>query len=249
MKMYTIVKDILDLRDILYSNRHIVDSQVLPKNIDLRNKCSPIVDQGQLGSCTANAIVSGLREYVIINNERSPLVRMSRLYLYWWERYSEGTVNEDSGASLRDGMKILQQKGVCTEATRPYDINKFTVVPTNLENNEAKKYTIPGYQRLNSISDIKHALCNDHLVAFSIVIYESFENSIGSNGIVPIPQANEQELGGHAMCIVGYNDTLLGGSFIVRNSWGTNWGANGYCYIPYTMYKYIMDAWTVKLGN
>lgn len=146
-------------------------------------------------------------------------------------------------------MIVLQKKGVCTEKTRPYDIGEFTDVPTNLENKEATKYIIPGYQRLNSISDIKHALCNDHLVVFSIAIYESFENSVGSDGIVPVPQANEQELGGHAMCIVGYDDTLHGGSFIVRNSWGTNWGDNGYCYMPYTMYKYIMDAWTVKFGN
>lgn len=83
MRKYTVVKDLLDLRDIIYSNRHIVDVQVLPKSIDLRNKCSPVVDQGQLGSCTANAIVSGLREYVLINNERASLVRLSRLYLYW----------------------------------------------------------------------------------------------------------------------------------------------------------------------
>lgn len=249
MHIFSVMKDTDDNRDILYSNRHIVDLQFLPKSIDLRSKCSPIVDQGQLGSCTANSLASGLREFMLINYEHFPFVRLSRLYLYWWERYLEGTVNEDSGASLRDGMKVLKNNGVCPEDIRPYDINSFIDTPTDTENIQAKKYIIPGYQRLSSLNDIKHAVFNNHPVAFSIILYESFESSVKSDGLIPIPQLDEQELGGHAMCIVGYNNEYNGGVLIVRNSWGTDWGNNGYCFLPYKMYKYIMDAWTIKLGK
>lgn len=246
MRNYTVKKDIKDLRDILYSIIHKVQITALPQSIDLRSKCSPIVDQGALGSCTANAIASGLREFILINDERAPLTRLSRLYLYWWERSLENTTSEDSGAALRDGMKVINKQGICTEITRPYNIAKFTDIPTEVENKEALKYTIPGYQRLSSIYDIKHALYNNHIVVFSIKIYESFETLVNNNGIVPLPSINEKLLGGHAMCIVGYDDNLNGGSFIIRNSWGTDWGDKGYCYICYSMYKYFMDAWTVK---
>lgn len=249
MRKYPVIKDSIDERDILYSNRHNIMAEILPKKVDLRINSSPIVDQGHLGSCTANAIVSGLREYILLNDERKDLTRLSRLYLYWWERKLERTVDEDSGASLRDGMKILEKKGVCTEDTRPYIIERFKETPTEAEEKEALNYTISGYQRLLSIKDIKHALSHSHPVVFSMDIYESFEKAIDDSGIVPLPQAGEEKLGGHAMCLMGYDDTFNGGSFIVRNSWGQDWGDKGYCYMPYEMCEYWYDAWTVMQGK
>ena len=249
MRKYTVLKDKVDERDILYSNRHNIIAELFPKKVDLRVNSSPVVDQGQLGSCTANAIVSGLREYILLNDERKNLIRLSRLYLYWWERKLERTVEEDSGASLRDGMKVLHKKGVCTEETRPYIIDRFKEVPTEIEEKEALNYTISGYQRLSSIKEIKHALRHAHPVVFSMDIYESFQNDVGDNGIIQLPKLGEERLGGHAMCLMGYDDTLNGGSFIVRNSWGQEWGHNGYCYMPYKMHIYWYDAWTVMQGR
>ena len=248
MRKYKLVKDTFDSRDLKYKQRHIVEVGVLPERIDLREKCSPIVDQGQLGSCTANAIVSGLREFMLINSDsRKPFERLSRLFLYWWERYLEGTVDKDSGASLRDGMKVLKQKGVCLEVSWPYDITTFENSPTQNEITEANDYTIPGYQRILSINEIKHALLLNHLSVFGLTVYQSFE-SVGKDGIVPIPKAEEKPLGGHALSIVGYDDNINNGSFIVRNSWGETWGDLGYCYMPYSMFTSIFDVWTVKLG-
>lgn len=246
MRRYDLVKDKHDSRDLLYGIRHKVNSNEIKEKIDLREKCSGIVDQGQLGSCTANAIVSGLREYMLLNDSRDEFQRLSRLFLYWWERKMEGTVNRDSGASLRDGMKVLKEKGVCLESSWPYDIKTFENAPTDDEIKEAKKYTISGYQRIKNIDEIKHALLINHLVVFGMTVYKSFE-STGSDGIVPIPSDGEDELGGHALCFVGFDDNLNNGSFIVRNSWGEQWGDSGYCYMPYSMFKYIMDIWTVKL--
>lgn len=247
MRKYDLAKDKVDSRDLMYGKRHVVEIETLPEKIDLRKKCSPVVDQGQLGSCTANAIVSGLREFMLLNDKRNHFERLSRLFLYWWERELEGTVYRDSGASLRDGMKVLKNEGVCLEVSWPYDIKTFENSPTEKELEEAKNYTISGYQRIKSIDEIKHALLIDHLVVFGMTVYESFE-TVGTDGIVPVPKNGEKELGGHALCIVGYDDNFNNGSFIVRNSWGDAWGDEGYCYIPYSMLKYLMDIWTVKLG-
>lgn len=247
MRRYDLVKDKTDSRDLEYNKRHDVYAQLLPKKIDLRDKCSPIVDQGRLGSCTANAIVSGLREFMLLNDSSKHFERLSRLFLYWWERELEGTVYRDSGASLRDGMKVLNKKGVCLESSWPYDIQTFENPPAQNEMIEAKNYTISGYQRIKSINEIKHALLINHLVVFGMTVFESFE-TVGADGIVPIPKDSEKELGGHAMCIVGYDDNFNGGSFIVRNSWGATWGHAGYCYLSYSVLKFMMDIWTVKLG-
>lgn len=248
MRKYDLVKDKVDSRDLMYGKRHAMEIQTLPEKIDLRKKCSPIVDQGQLGSCTANAIVSGLREFMLLNDKSSNFERLSRLFLYWWERELEGSVYRDSGASLRDGMKVLKKEGVCLEVSWPYDIKTFENTPTEKELEEAKNYTISGYQRIKSIDEIKHALLIDHLVVFGMTVCESFE-TVGTDGIVPVPKDGEKELGGHALCIVGYDDNFNNGSFIVRNSWGDAWGDEGYCYIPYSMFKYLMDIWTVKIGD
>lgn len=248
MHKYGVVKDKPDSRDIIYSKYHIPDKKVLPSFVDLRSGCSAIVDQGNLGSCTSNAIVSGLREHILINDKKILSLRLSRIYHYWWERYLEGTENEDSGATLRDGMKVLNKYGVCTEETRPYIIDDFEAAPSEKENQEALNYTIPAYERLLSVDDIKHAIFNNNVVVFSISLHTSFETKTKEDGIVHMPCLFEKVLGGHAMCIVGYNDNFLNGCFIVRNSWGDSFGDNGYCYMPYKMYKYFMDAWTVKLA-
>lgn len=245
---FDLKKDSPDSRDYLYSIHY---DKRLPSLVDLRSGCSSIVDQGELGSCTSNAIVSGLREYIFISENNIHEIRFSRIYHYWWERYFEGTVNKDSGATLRDGMKVLSQCGVCLEETRPYIIKNFTDVPTDIENQEALKYTIPAYERLTSINDIKHAIFNNKIVVFGITLYSSFITRTKKNGVVHmpfLPSIIDKELGGHAMCIVGYNDNYLNGSFIVRNSWGTSFGDNGYCYMPYKMFKYFMDIWTVQLA-
>jgi len=249
MRKYPVIKDMADERDILYSNRHNIMAALLSKKVDLRAKSSPVVDQGQLGACTANAIVSGLREYILLNDEGKNLIRLSRLYLYWWERKLERAVDEDSGAFLRDGMKVLHKKGVCTEEIRPYKIENFRETPTEGEDKEALQYTINGYQRLLLIHQIKHALSHGHPVVFSLEIYESFERDVREDGIVPLPKEGEEKLGGHAMCLMGYDDNLNGGSFIVKNSWGQEWGDKGYCYMPYKMCQYWYDAWTAIQGR
>jgi len=218
----------------------------LPPMIDLRPGCSPIVDQGELGSCTANAIASGLREYLLLQ-AKQPLTRLSRLFLYYEERKIEGTVNEDSGAMIGDGMTVLQKIGVCPETEYLYDISQFTSPPTPQEIHDAAKFKITSYHRVTTLDLAKAALAEGLPVVLGIEVFESFESpTVAKTGIVPLPKKREQLLGGHAVLMIGYDDSKK--QAIVRNSWGEGWGDKGYFYLPYTFWSkgLVTDMWTGK---
>jgi len=224
------------------TNYHTEDQ--LPDKVDLRNFCSPVVDQGQQGSCTANAIVSGLREYLEIKGG-AMLVPLSRAFLYYEEREKEGTVDQDAGAAPVDGMETLKTIGVCTDAEMPYSDTDFTTAPTSQDIIDAAKYKIAEYHAVPSMALMKAALAEGNPIVLGIMVYESFEGeAVKETGIVPMPDiATEQLLGGHAVLAVGYDDEKEW--VIVRNSWGQGWGDKGYCYIPYGYFTpdLVSDYW------
>ncbi|WP_246309984.1 C1 family peptidase [Paenibacillus alginolyticus] len=143
MRKYTVKRDQRDFRDYYYRSVNYIRESQLPRKVDLRKELSPIVNQGNLGSCTSNAIVSGLREYWL-RQERDSTIRLSRLFHYWHERKLEGAINRDSGATVRDGMKVLHKIGVCTEAEWPYRIAKFKETPDSEAEAAAGAYRIEG---------------------------------------------------------------------------------------------------------
>jgi C1A family cysteine protease len=245
-RRYLLKKDPRDLRDKVFRSEH-KDASTLPASVDLRSKMSPIVDQGQLGSCTANAIASGLREYLLLAGGQ-PLTRLSRLFLYWQERKLEGTVNDDSGAYIRDGMKVLQQIGVSPETDYPYDINKFTDTPSVQAEKDAGAYKIAEYHRVIDFVSMQAALAAGQPVAIGIDVYASFESdTVAKTGKVPMPKRGEKLLGGHAVLAVGYKKIGRTMYAIVRNSWGDTWGDKGYFYLPQKFFdKYVSDMWTGK---
>lgn len=250
MRKFTVKRDGRDFRDLFYRSGRYVHEKQLPRQIDLRGRMSPVVDQGSLGSCTSNAIVSGLREYLLLQ-ARSPFTRLSRLFHYWHERELEGTIPQDSGATLREGMKVLQKTGVCPEADWPYQISKFKEQPDLNAEMDARMYRINSYHRIPDLLGLKAAVAEEQPVVFGISIYDSFEGSkAAKTGIIPFPQKKkEKRLGGHALLAVGYRDGKKKGQGVViaRNSWGTGWGNKGYCYIPYRFFKdkdLIFDLWT-----
>ena len=201
-----------------------------------------IYDQGQLGSCTANALAAAM-EYELMQQTNKTAPALSRLAIYYGEREMEGTITEDAGASLSDGIMFLHKTGACSESTWPYvdHGNTFTVRPSQRCYDEAKNNKdtddISHAAVQQSLTAIQTVLAHKLPVTVGLMLYQSFESpQTTRTGIVNMPHANETLLGGHAVLIVGYDDTQQ--RFIVRNSWGTSWGQKGYFTIPY---QYVLN--------
>jgi C1A family cysteine protease len=230
--------DTPDFRDKRYK---ITAPLPLPDRVDLRPKMPPVVNQGDIGSCTSNAL-AGCLEYLQQQelgrpgkeaHEYSPdeFYGVSRLFIYWNERDLEGTLTEDAGGEIRDGIKSLWQKGACRESLWDYSRRNLFRRPTTEAFIEASGYVISSYERCNSLYQMKAALAEGFPVAFGFMVYESFESDeVARTGKMPMPRDNERDLGGHAVCAVGYDDHAQ--ILIVRNSWGTDWGDAGYFYMP-----------------
>jgi C1A family cysteine protease len=218
------------------------------KLLDFRQKCPPVYDQGKLGSCTANAIGFCYHFDELKQDEASPF-QPSRLFIYYNERNMEGHVDTDSGAEIHDGIKTLKDIGVCSEDSWPYDITKFTEKPADTCFESAKEHrSIENAAIFHSIEQLKAALIAGFPVVFGFTVYESFESpAVATTGVMPMPQADEKILGGHAVALVGFDDSRS--VFIVRNSWGDSWGDKGYFYMPYEFIKnpeYASDFWSVR---
>lgn len=218
------------------------------KLVDLRSTCPAIYNQDKLGSCTANAIAAAYEYDEIKQNEKNIFIP-SRLFIYYNERKIEKTVDTDSGAEIRDGIKSISIDGVCSEDLWNYDITKFTVCPTQNCYDEAKQHKSIEYKRvIQSLEQFKKCLIEGYPIVFGFNVYSSFESQeVVETGIMPMPKEGEELLGGHAVCAVGFDDNKQ--VFIVRNSWGDSWGDKGYFYMPYsfiTNTSQCSDFWTVR---
>jgi C1A family cysteine protease len=182
------------------------------------------------------------------NIEKQSFTDLSRLFVYYNERVMEGTVRQDAGASIRDGIKTLVQKGVCTEALWPYDISKYKVKPTAecFYNGATRK--VVTYSRIETLLDMQNCLAAGFPFVFGFSVYDSFESAtVAQTGIVNLPAKGEKLLGGHAVLCVGYDNATQ--RFLVRNSWGTGWGQQGYFTMPYaylTNRNLSDDFWTIR---
>jgi C1A family cysteine protease len=211
-------------------NRRFLRAPVaLPAAVDWTLKLPPCYDQGQLGSCTANSIAGALQFLQAMKPE--PLVMPSRLFIYYNERVMEGTVDSDAGAELKDGIKAVNQQGVCPESEWPYDASLLTFQPDAACYTDASKEMLLQYLSVDNtvLDDIKAALVQGPVVG-GFSVYDSFESdAVAQSGMVPMPNlATESVQGGHAILVVGYDSDR----FIVRNSWGPTWGNGGYFSIP-----------------
>ena len=269
------IRDLPDIRDFTPESEKIVPLlrkanlsqplKALPHSTDLRPWCSPVENQGQLGSCTAHAGV-GVLEYF----ERRAFGRFidaSRLFLYKATRnlmHASG----DSGAYLRTTMGALAVFGVPPEEYWPYDIAAFDREPGAFCYAFAQNYQAIQYMRLDPPGTSGAALLNSvksHLAAglpamFGFTVYASI-NQAGPSGGIPFPCPGEKAVGGHAIVAVGYDDGIqirnpnctapsTQGAILIRNSWGAGWGDHGYGWLPYDyVLKGLAVDWWVLLRN
>lgn len=247
-KWYGWLPDIPDQRDFLYAAVAPRLAQ-LPRKVDLRSKCSPVEDQGPLGSCTANALIGAVE--FLEKKDNVSFVDLSRLFVYYNERVIEGTVDQDSGAFLRDGIKSLAKQGVCPEKQWPYRIASFKKKPTRNCYTAARKHRISSYRRINLVDEMRTCLADGFPFVFGFTVYESFESrAVAKSGVVNMPEPWEAVKGGHAVMAVGYDDAAQ--RFTARNSWGRDWGMKGYFTIPF---EYLGsrdladDFWTIRASE
>lgn len=247
------IKDPHDPRDLKFSDLKTTLAAGPSRGVDMRNTfCPPLDNQLNAGSCVGNATAGALE---IIERETGvPYVKLSRLFIYYNARAAQQATDKDVGCIIRDAIQTLSILGTCSEDTWPYDVAKVTFRPSWASYREGFAHRVTKYYRITSlddelVGDIKFALEANMPVVFGMQVYQSFLD-VGSDGRVPMPGGLLK--GGHALCIVGYDDDKINldgskGAFIVRNSWGDQWGDNGYCYIPYAYYKTdeVGDFWVM----
>ena len=247
VKWYGWVPDLPDQRDKMYA-APLARLGALPHKVDLTANCPPVYDQGQLGSCTANAIAAAL-QFDQMKQGETDVFTPSRLFIYYNERVIEGSISEDSGAMIRDGIKSVSKQGAPHETLWPYVVSKFRTKPSSAAYKDAVKHRAILYQRLQpTLDQLRGCLASGDPFVIGFSVYESFESdAVARTGTVPMPKSTERQIGGHAVLVVGYNDTAK--RFIVRNSWGAAWGKNGYFTMPYaylTNPSLSDDFWTIK---
>jgi C1A family cysteine protease len=270
---YTIEKDTVSGRLKSFGQRPITKmlgdvgvtktvSTTTPDKHDVKQWCPPIENQLNLGSCTANAGV-GLVEY-FENRAFGRHTDASRLFLYKVTRNLLGWTG-DRGAYLRTTMAAMALFGVPPEQYWEYIVQDFDVEPTAFCYAFAQSYQAITYYRLDPSGTPRDVLLNRiklYLRAglpsmFGFTVYSSYTQA-NSTGEIPFPAPGENRVGGHAVVAVGYDDekkiknanpgaSETKGALMIRNSWGTGWGENGYGWLPYDfILRYqAIDWWSL----
>jgi C1A family cysteine protease len=240
---FRVKADQLDWRDRRYTFARMESPR---DKVDLRLWASPVEDQLHLGSCVGQAVV-GAYELLLNKSDKSKFTDLSRLFVYYNARLLDNSVEEDIGAYVRDGIKAVNKYGVCSELSWPYLVERFAHAPSIQSYEDAQRRLIKKYYRIDTIKDIVDALNADNPVVTSMNVYDSFyELEDGRTSILPMPRASENLIGGHAVTFVGYD--LPKKLFIARNSFGKDWGEDGYFLVPFDYAeKDFMDNWTFDI--
>jgi C1A family cysteine protease len=234
-----------DHRDFIYLPTVLRPNLLM--EIDLRADGPLVWDQGQLGSCVAHGVLGAVN--YAEKYESNTVLSPSALFTYYVGREIEGTIPWDSGLYVRDGIKAVNSAGVADRWAWQYDISRFTEKPPAHAYGSALAERAIEYARVTSLDMVNVALQEKLPVVFGATVYDSIFY-VGSDGIVPMPDPNDTPAGGHCMLIVGWRPQ--DNRFIIRNSWGTGWGDEGFCYIdsayldPHNPYVFASDFWTIR---
>lgn len=230
------IKDKFDPRD--YLMRAYLPVVKLPKRIDYAQKMSPVRDQGDEGVCVGFAVASGMKEY----QERldyQKWVELSPRFVYSESKKIDGMPNEE-GTTIRAAMKVLKGIGVCQERFWPYSAHQ-TDKPKKGVNPDAKRFCVLTYARILNLDELRMSLATKGPCVIGVEVFSGMMKT--KTGVVPMPKKDEETLGGHAICCVGYEDGKKLAKF--KNSWSVQWGKRGFGYLPYAyIERYMMDAWS-----
>jgi C1A family cysteine protease len=224
----------------------------LPASVDLRDGFPPIEDQGEIGSCTANAGAALLEYFERVSSGKH--IDASRLFLYKATRNLMGETG-DTGAYLRSTMKAMVLFGIPPEQYWPYDTTRFDVEPSAFCYAFAADFKTVRYYRLDAtdttpeelLQRVKTNLAAKLPSMFGFTVYSSIQYA-PRTGEIPYPARGDHDVGGHAIVAAGYDDGKVIrhpsgpetiGALLIRNSWGTRWGEAGYGWLPY---EYVIDG-------
>lgn len=206
----------------------------LPNKVDLRSLMTPIEDQGQTLSCVASAVASAYEFWLKKATKQDH--RISRLFVYYNARWRDGSQDEDDGSVIQHAMDGLASFGACSDRLWPFDEARVLQRPGTDAYRDAAPFRVQDMQQVPlKLETWKQALAEGKPIVFGIALFDSFDACSENGGVVPMPTPGDVARAthsGHSMCAVGYSDAEK--VFIVRNSWGPDWGDGGYCYMPYS---------------
>jgi C1A family cysteine protease len=246
--IFNVVKSIVDGKEV-DTKKHLKGISKFPRTYRI-----PKIEnynQEDIGSCTAN--MSNLCFRTELKKDKYEDIDTSRLYSYYYSRMLDNSdVTVDSGATIKSAFKALNQFGVCKEKFWIYVTSKFAIEPNLIAKSNAKMQSVTKYATLSDASDLdkfKAVLSTNTAIGFGFQVYQSFMDGkwLGTTNIMPKPRKTEPCLGGHAVTIVGWDD--LKKSFIVQNSWGTDWANSGDFYFPYKLMQdsnVAFDFWVIE---
>lgn len=235
----------IDERDF-QSKRFLQAPPTLPTSFKL-DKDIPIYDQLDIGSCVGNSICEGFRyEYAQVKGDFK--FNPSRLFAYYNARKIDGWENEDSGAYIRSGFKAINKWGISSEELWPYITSKVTELPPNTAYVDGLNQLVVKYATVQKNETvIKQTIYSGAGVVIGFDVYSSFWGSWSdTTGIMPIPKSGERYDGGHAVLVIGWDDSKK--CFLIQNSWGTSWGQGGYFWMPYSYLtsSHADDFWCIE---
>lgn len=234
-------------------------AEVAPKDSDNRKYCSPLVDQGEQGSCVGQSLGSTLES--LQKFAFGKYVKMSRAYIYWNARQMMGNqyTTIDSGAMNRLGIKSVVKRGCVEDKDMPYNEKDFKLAPNAIQLTDAMDYQALKYARLDSeptyntalVEKMKLFLAQGFNIFTGFTVYNYIYQLTRKNSVLKYPSKTDKSIGGHAVMLCGHSNdinTNVGqGAFLVQNSWGNDHGDRGYFWIPYEYFSkgVAVDSWII----